>query len=117
MKSHLEAGALAEQWACEYLQRRGLKLLGRNYRCRMGEIDIIMRDAETVVFVEVRFRSHPGFGGALASIDARKQSRILAAASHYLQRHELRCPTRIDVVGVRARNRIDWLSNAIESAW
>lgn len=117
MRPHLEAGAQAEQWACAYLQQRGLKLLERNYRCRMGEIDIVMRDVETVVFVEVRYRSNPGFGGALASIDARKQSRILAAASHYVQRHKLECPTRIDVVGVRDRIRIDWLSNAIESAW
>lgn len=117
MRPHLAAGARAEQWACEYLQQRGLELLERNYRCRPGEIDLVMRDAGTVVFVEVRYRSRNGFGGALASIDTRKQAHILAAASHYLQRHDVNDPVRIDVVGVRGRDRIDWLQNAIQSAW
>ena len=80
----LTGGAQAEQAAAAYLVKRGLQLVEKNYRCRFGEIDLIMRAGVTLVFVEVRSRSSRAFGGAAASIDARKQRKLIAAAQHYL---------------------------------
>ena len=77
-------GASAEALAAQFLERQGLKLTEKNYRCRFGEIDLIMRDGNTVVFVEVRLRSHGAFGGAAASITAAKRHKLIACARHYL---------------------------------
>lgn len=95
-------GQIAEEKACVYLQRQGLHLVTRNYRCRAGEIDLVMRDADTLVFVEVRWRRSAAFGSALESVGPRKQSRMVVCAMHYLQRHpeNLVRPSRFDVVGV-----------------
>lgn len=82
-----DRGKQIEQAACRFLQRQGLALVTQNYLCRGGEIDLIMRDDQTLVFVEVRFRKHRRYGGALESIDLRKQSRIIHTAGHYLQHH------------------------------
>jgi len=78
------SGNNAEELACHYLKQQGLKIVERNYRTQRGEIDIIVRDGDTLVFVEVRLRSNPGFGGAAQSIDTRKQARLIKAAQHYL---------------------------------
>ena len=66
-------GQHAENACCKYLQKQGLKLLSRNYRGKRGEIDIIMQDKDSLVFVEVRYRKNNLFGGALASITPKKQ--------------------------------------------
>ena len=119
MKAHRDdkqaRGQEAEQRALEYLNARGLELVERNYRCRCGEIDLVMRDGEWLVFVEVRFRRHRGFGGAAASVDGRKQRRLVRAAEHFLQRHRLtEKPCRLDVVAIGpGDNAIEWLQNAI----
>lgn len=92
-----ERGDAAEQLALEHLERHGLTLLARNYRCRMGEVDLIMRDGASLVFVEVRLRGKGAFASAAESIDARKQRRIVAAAMHYLMRRP-EAPCRFDCV-------------------
>jgi len=84
----MKAGDRAEQIAAGYLQRKGLALIETHYRCRWGEIDLILRDLDTVVFTEVRLRRSKGFGGAAYSVDARKQARIIATARHYLAGQE-----------------------------
>ncbi len=111
-RGHLRRGEAAEARALEWLRRRGLEPVARNYRCRGGEIDLVMRDGETLVFVEVRYRSHRGFGTAAESVDARKQQRLRRAASHYLQRLPSPPPCRFDIVGIDADERIDWIRNA-----
>ena len=101
--SPTQAGHAAENQALEYLQGQGLQLLTRNWRCKGGELDLVMLDADTVVFVEVRYRLHASFGGALGSIDGRKQKRLVLAASLFLQK-ECRWathPCRFDVVALQ----------------
>ena len=78
------AGRLAEDQATRFLEQRGLRVVARNYRCRGGEIDLIVRDGKTLVFVEVRLRRNLDFGGAGASITGTKQRRVILAARHYL---------------------------------
>jgi putative endonuclease len=109
-------GAAAEQLAATYLQSQGLKLLASNYRCRFGEIDLIMRDGKETVFVEVRLRSHTAFGGAAASITAAKQQKLTRTAEHYLMEHGAG-PCRFDAVLLDSltTNNITWLKNAFEA--
>lgn len=108
------SGVQAERWAARYLQQQGLRLVTQNYRCRAGEIDLIMRDGDVLVFVEVRLRSNPSFGGAAASIDTRKQQRIIKTAQHYLATLPSLPACRFDAVlledlqGLQAQ----WLKNA-----
>lgn len=102
-----------EEVAARHLQSAGLKLVTRNYRSHCGEIDLIARDGDTLVFVEVRYRRSSRYGSASASIDARKQRKLLATANSYLQRHRLDCPCRFDVVAVEGDVRnIQWIKNA-----
>lgn len=110
-------GAQAERWTVEYLQHQGLKLVEQNYRSRFGEIDLIMRDGDTLVFVEVRLRSNADFGGAAASIDQRKQLRLIRTAQHYLADLQRIPPCRFDVVlmvDVQGRDA-QWLKNAFDA--
>ena len=107
-------GALAEQAAAEFLRGRGLRLLQQNYRCRFGEIDLILQDGDTLVFAEVRLRSRDDFGGAAASINAAKRSRLVRAARHYLAGLGGMPPCRFDAVllqDAEGRN-VEWLRNA-----
>jgi len=94
------------------LKHRGLHPLARNYRCRGGEIDLVMRDGEHLVFVEVRYRSHRGFGGAAASVDLRKQRRVILAARHYLLSNNWPGPCRFDVVAFDQDRGGRWIRDA-----
>jgi len=111
---HLQDGADAEQRACAHLQAHGLRLVERNYRCRAGELDLIMDDGGTLVFVEVRYRRSGRYGGGLGSIDTRKQQRIVTAATWYLTSTDNhRRPCRFDVVGVGADgDGLEWIPDA-----
>lgn len=115
-----QTGDSAERIAETFLQGHGLTLVTRNYRCRFGEIDLIMRQRDTLVFIEVRLRrSHKGndFGGPAASITATKQSRIIAAAQHYLAGIKQLPPCRFDAVLLNGLNvkDVEWLPNAFEA--
>ncbi|MGN8260812.1 YraN family protein [Pseudomonas sp. SMSB3] len=118
--SSTSAGQAAENQALGYLQGHGLQLLARNWRCRGGELDLVMLDADTVVFVEVRYRLHAGFGGALGSVDGRKQQRLVLAATLFLQKESRWAdyPCRFDVVALQgsqhAGRPLQWLKNAFE---
>jgi putative endonuclease len=109
------AGGDAEEAAARFLADRGLRIVARNYRTRQGEIDLVAQDGDTLVFVEVRLRSSGRYGGAVGSIDARKQARIAAAARHFLMRlaREPRC--RFDVITVEDRETT-WLRGAFDVA-
>lgn len=82
-----KTGLAAEAKALAHLERHGLRLLAQNWTCRRGELDLVMLDGDTVVFVEVRSRRHTAWGGALESVDSRKRQRLVAAAEHFLQQN------------------------------
>ena len=110
------SGAQAEDLACAHLERAGLRLLARNYRCPQGEIDLVMDDRDTLVFVEVRYRRSDSFGTPAETVDRRKQARLRAAAGHYLLTHRADRTCRFDVVAVSGREaRIEWLRDAFSS--
>lgn len=110
-------GLLGEELALTHLQSHGLKLLTRNYRCKLGEIDLVMLDGATLVLVEVRYRATSDYGGAAASVTWDKQKRLARAAEHLLmKRSELkRYPARFDVVAITtgaAQPQVDWIKRA-----
>lgn len=85
--SMISKGKQAEAAAQQWLETKKLSLLQKNYVCRLGEIDLVMLDDEILVFVEVRLRSHIRFGGAVESVDAKKQRKIILTARHFLMCH------------------------------
>lgn len=109
------AGDAAEERAAAFLASQGLQVVARNFRTRMGEIDLIAADGATLVFVEVRLRSMDRFGGSLGSIDSRKRSRIVAAANGYLRRIGREPPCRFDVVTLDA-GEPTWIRAAFDAA-
>ncbi|WP_101757589.1 YraN family protein [Oceanicoccus sp. KOV_DT_Chl] len=106
-------GAHIEQQTEHWLTQQGLSSLHRNYRCREGEIDLIMRDAEHLVFVEVRYRKRHQYGDGLESVDWRKQQKLQKAAAHYLLRYPQynNYPCRFDVVAVCPQNKAQQATN------
>lgn len=110
-------GFSAETQARAYLISQGLRWIKSNYRCRLGEIDLIMRDNDYLVFVEVRSRTSSSFGGALASVNYSKQQKIIKTASYYLMKHPAyqNHPVRFDVVGFEGTPACpSWIKNAFE---
>jgi putative endonuclease len=112
-----QIGHAAESAACRYLEDQGLILLARNYRSRFGEIDLIMRDQTTLVFVEVRQRRSEAYGTPAETVGVRKQAKLRATAEHYLQQNpqESQKPCRFDIVAITDDTRgqqTQWLRNA-----
>lgn len=111
--NHNNAGFEAEQLAETYLRKQGLKLVVKNYHCRFGEIDLIMKDGKCLVFIEVRLRSHAKFGSAASSITPKKQQKLITTAQHYLQQHgEQQCRFDAVVMNNVKNDNIEWIRNA-----
>lgn len=115
-----ERGRAAEQAAEAYLRQRGLELVERNFSCRFGELDLIMREGLTLVFVEVRYRRGPACGGAAASVGPRKRSRLLHAAQGFLTARPQyeQWPCRFDVVALSGdprRPTLEWIPDAFQA--
>jgi putative endonuclease len=108
-----DQGRRWEQAALAHLKRHGLALLEANFRCKGGEIDLVMRERDTLVFVEVRQRASRVHGGAAASITPAKVRRLVRAAQYYLLRFPSTPPCRFDVVAFDG-DQLDWLRNVIE---
>jgi putative endonuclease len=108
------AGLDAEKLAATFLANHGLKLVAQNYHCRFGEIDLIMKDGTSLVFVEVRLRSNSQFGDAAASITPQKQQKLTLTAQHYLQQSNHNSACRFDVILMQKVdiNAIEWIKNA-----
>ena len=114
---HLERGNNAESAAEKYLINQGLHFISRNYRCKAGEIDLLMLDDDVLVFIEVRFRSNPFFGSAAESITSQKILRIRKTAEHFLQTHNRYAHyyKRFDVIAISAQSaspEILWIKDA-----
>ncbi len=106
-------GINAENLAFEYLKRKGLKLVQRNFRCRLGEIDLIMQDDDQLIFVEVRYRASSGFTNAGLTVDIHKQRKLIRTASIFLAGHTGYSDNviRFDVVAING-NDVDWIRDA-----
>ncbi len=107
-------GQAGEDAALQYLMRQGLVLVERNFRCKQGEIDLIMQERGDLIFVEVRKRAYIHYGGAAASVTPAKRARLISAAKLYLQRYKTIPACRFDVVAIDD-GAISWLKNAIET--
>jgi putative endonuclease len=119
-------GTQIEELVCHFLEKQKLKLVTRNYSCRLGEIDLIMHDKATLVFIEVRYRQHCNFGSSLESVNLNKQNKIIKTAEYYLLSQQLseKIACRFDVVGVKATTQkilnisklgsaqVEWIKNA-----
>jgi len=116
MTTNYEIGQIAETTASDYLQKKKLQLITKNYRCQHGEIDLIMKDKDHTVFVEVRFRQCSQYGDSIETISPSKQSRLIRTAYHYLQRHNLidKVNCRFDVLGLNKEEKIIWIRSAFE---
>lgn len=109
-------GREAEALAARHLERRGLRVIERNFRIRGGEIDLICRDGQTLVFVEVRLRSRQDFGGAGESITAAKRRRIVLAARHYLARRpDAECRFDCVLLSRLEEKAVEWIRNAFSA--
>jgi putative endonuclease len=108
-------GSGAEAQALEYLQGQGLRLLARNWRCKLGELDLVMQDGETVAVIEVRSRARTDWGSAAETIDRRKQARLVRATRLWLARRPdlAEQPLRFDVVTLDA-GQLDWRREAFD---
>lgn len=122
MATTREQGEHTENLACRFLEDKGFKLLKRNYHCRFGEIDLIMQDNDTLVFVEVRYRRNNDFGSGAETVTPSKQAKLVKTASVYLQQHAKlsQYPARFDVVSITGSVEtsnikdieFDWIKNA-----
>jgi putative endonuclease len=115
-----DTGSLWETAALRELERGGLKLLARNWNCRYGELDLVMRDADDIVFVEVRYRIDAGHGDGQDSVGTAKRAKLVRAAKSFLASHPAlaRLPCRFDVVafsGTPGSGRCDWQRNAFDA--
>ena len=122
MATTREQGEYTESLACQFLENKGFKLVEKNFNCRMGEIDLIMKDGDSLVFVEVRYRRNNNFGSGAETITANKQAKLIKTASLYLQTHDKhnKYPARFDVVSITGfietnnidKINFDWIKNA-----
>ncbi|MBN8728199.1 MAG: YraN family protein [Xanthomonadales bacterium] len=118
------AGSHYEELALAHLEGAGLRLLTRNFTCRLGELDLVMRDGEVLVFVEVRYRRNPapgGFGDGVESVGTAKRMRLVRAAGMFLAAHPRLAnqPCRFDVVaisGAAGAEGLDWRRNAFDAS-
>lgn len=116
-----ETGLAQEACAARYLRQQGLQMIESNFTCRVGEIDLIMKDGDTLVFIEVRYRTRTDFMDPVASVNYRKQQKLWRAAATYLKFRGLtdRVPCRIDVLGIGRSGDdhkliFNWIKNAIQ---
>jgi len=113
-----DKGSDAEEASCMYLTKQGLKLIQKNYHCRHGEIDLIMRQDDTLVFIEVRYRKNNNYGGALESVTPAKKKKVQATVLHYIQSNAIKGDVRIDVMGMAPQSEetssynFNWIKNA-----
>lgn len=110
------SGRKAEDDALRYLEQQQLKLIERNYATPYGEIDLIMQDQDSTVFVEVRKRSNSNYASAVESVDYRKQKRLTRTAYNWIQQKHYEGDCRFDIVAINGSGELDWIRNAFEAS-
>ena len=110
--AHLIQGEKAEEQAHNFLISQGLIPIARNYRCKLGELNLIMKDQQSLVIIEVRYRNTDRYGCATESITRAKQSRIIATTHCYLSSKKQDTPLRFDVVAISGNGKLEWIKNA-----
>ena len=110
-------GRQAEKLALDHLRSQGLKEVARNFRCRMGEVDLVMMHGDCLVFAEVRFRNQNRFASAADSVDRHKQRKIIRTAAAFLGRYPQysNCAVRFDVIGLDQsgdQSSLRWIRDA-----
>lgn len=116
--SKREQGEAAETAALHCLERHGLHLVERNFYCKLGELDLIMRDGNYLVFVEVRSRRTTRFGRAVETVAYRKQQRLVRSAAFYLQKYRLDLPCRFDIIGINRNSdsvQVEWVKDTFQA--
>ncbi|OQK17351.1 hypothetical protein AU255_05565 [Methyloprofundus sedimenti] len=108
----IQQGRYYEDQALSYLLDQGLELVARNYRCKWGELDLLMLERGALIIVEVRYRKNNHYGSAVESVTANKQERIVAAAKHYIMTYKINQPIRFDVLAITGDTQTDWIKNA-----
>lgn len=111
MKLNHPTGQTAEDTALAFLQTQGCELVARNWHCRYGEIDLIMRSGNTLLFIEVKFRKSDKFGGAAYSITPAKLVKIQRAVETYLQQNPHNGTCRLDAVLLQGNQAPQWIQN------
>ena len=119
LKTSKKIGSEGEAIAKNYLSKRGLHYIDSNFHCRLGEIDLIFKQGDTLVFVEVRYRKNTAYGHACETVDKYKQQKLIRAAHYYLQKNHLTdsVDCRFDVIGIEPNNpnsEIQWFKNAFD---
>ncbi|MEL0658232.1 YraN family protein [Psychromonas arctica] len=108
-------GVQYEQQALAFLKAQGLLLVCQNFYCRYGEIDLIMSDNDTLVFIEVRYRKNQDYGGATASVTLQKQKKLIKTAKHYLSQLDNEPYCRFDVVAINEKTtQPQWIQDAFQ---
>lgn len=115
---HLTKGSQAESLAARTVSEAGLKIIQQNFNSRFGEIDLICRSGNELVFIEVRYRSNSAYGGAAASVTAAKQKKITKAAQYFILTNPALGSLfmRFDVIAIDAGNSIEWIKGAFQAA-
>lgn len=118
MKQTSHLGQKGEDMACSYLENKGFVLVQKNFRCRKGEVDLIMKDGEILVFIEVKYRRSLHFGSPFEAIDIKKQEKLLDVSRYYLYTQAYKGPLRFDAVGIQKHangHRIEHLTDILMS--
>lgn len=106
-----QIGSFYENSACAYLEAQGIKILKRNYRCKLGEIDIIGKEGNCVIFFEVKYRKSDAYGYSVSAVDYKKQNKICKCAAYFCMQNFWVNEIRYDVIGI-TDTKIDWVKNA-----
>ena len=106
-----DVGTFYEDVAVRYLEENGVEIIARNYRCRLGEIDLIGRQGKVLIFFEVKYRKSTNYGSSLQAVDVRKQKQIVRTAKYYLTYDRSDSYIRFDVIGID-NDRVEWIKDA-----
>lgn len=118
MNKRQETGAQGEHLARKFLEKQGMVLICANYACRWGELDLVMLEEQTLVFIEVKTRRSLRYGSALEAVTPQKQRRLWMSVRDYLLKHPHEGPVRFDVVGIHRQSgqeKIDYVRNALDA--